>query len=667
MTQQPAQVFAEAKRLQQEGRLEDAIEAYRRAVALRPDYFEAWNNLGNALRSVRRFDESIASVREALRLRPDLAAIHSNLGLALAAVGRFEEAAASQKRAIELMPDFAPAHNNLGLALRGLDRAEESLLCYERAIELAPGFVEAHRNRAAALQSLKRLDEAASSYERALQLDPACAEAHYNLANVFRDLKRLDDAIASYRRSLERKSDLIEAHLNLGDTLRELGRPDEAVVSFERVLAMDARHLAAYRGLGMALREMNRLDDAVAAYRSALELVPDNAELYLDLGGALQEAGKFAEAREACETARRLDPTLAGAYLSLVQSSTILPHDPLLADIEALERDSQVLPADQRASLLFALGKAYGDIGRHDDAFVKLLEANALRRAGISHDEAAVRDRFDAIHRVFTRELIAEKGVHGSDSELSIFIVGFPRSGTTLTEQILASHPEVHGAGELPYIGELAVDLVFTSGAERRFPDYVPLLSGDDVRRFGEDYAARVRRLAPTARRITDKMPDNYRLVGLIRTILPKARVVHVRRDALDTCVSCFSLSFGSEISYVYDLGELGRRYAMYAELMEHWRRVLPRGAMLEVQYEDLVEDLENQARRIVDFCGLPWDDRCLAFHATERAVRTASVSQVRQPIYRSSIQRWRRYEKHLGPLIEALGPYARTSAPAET
>jgi hypothetical protein len=244
----------------------------------------------------------------------------------------------------------------------------------------------------------------------------------------------------------------------------------------------------------------------------------------------------------------------------------------------------------------------------------------------------------------------------GIDDPTPVFIIGMPRSGTSLIEQILASHPAVFGAGELEEISKLAESSVAAPGARARFPDAVPAMSAQQIRQVGADYIARIRARAPNAKRIIDKMPGNFAFAGLIHLALPNARLIHTRRDAVDTCFSCFSRYFAHGQWFSYDLGELGRYYRGYEALMEHWRNVLPKGVMLEVDYEQVVADLEHEARRIVEHCGLEWDDACLAFYETQRPVRTASASQVRQPIYGTSVGRWRPYEPFLGPLLEALG-----------
>ena len=283
-------------------------------------------------------------------------------------------------------------------------------------------------------------------------------------------------------------------------------------------------------------------------------------------------------------------------------------------------------------------------------------EANALKRAQIAYDEAASLELFDRIRETFDATLIEKKGGSGDPSEAPIFILGMPRSGSTLVEQILASHPLVHGAGELSHLGELVGGLRTPGDPALAFPEIAQAMDLQDFDTIGHQYATRLRQHSPTAARITDKMPSNFCFVGLIHLALPHARIIHVTRDPLDTCLSCFSRLFSAEQNHTYDLAELGRFYRKYAELMAHWRKALPEGRMLELRYEDVVGDLEGAARRMIAYCGLEWSENCLAFHKTDRPVKTASASQVRRPIYKTAQNRSRHYREFLAPLIAELG-----------
>ncbi len=343
-------------------------------------------------------------------------------------------------------------------------------------------------------------------------------------------------------------------------------------------------------------------------------------------------------------------------HRNLAYSRPVGRGEACLDKMEVLAREMTNLPAVDQTALHFALGKAYADIGEPVRSFHHLLQANALARQQNPYDEAGTLGAFEASRQVFAPELMQAKSGLGDPSATPVFIVGMPRSGTTLVEQILASHPRVYGAGEIPIFERTMNGFRTSSAALPPFPHAAASLTGEQLRQLGRRYLRGVRAAAPGADRITDKMPANFRFVGPIHLALPKARIIHVRRDPIDTCISCFSIQFTGYQPHTHDLGELGRYYSAYERLMAHWRAVLPAGVMLEVQYEELIADFAAQAQRIVEHCGLAWDDACLSFHETQRPVQTASAIQVRRPLYRSSIGRWRPYAQHLGPLLQALG-----------
>jgi tetratricopeptide (TPR) repeat protein len=501
----------------------------------------------------------------------------------------------------------------------------------------------------------RRFEEAERLIRRAVQVNPMNAEAQNNLGNVLFELGRPREAVPCFRQALSLKPAYPEAHYNLGNALRDSEEPEAAARAFRTAIGIRPDYRDALLNLAALLRQLGQPLEAISNLKRILERRPGDAEAWNLMGHALEEAGRSTEAIAAFDRSLSLAPGSVGAHFDRINIAKVTAEDGLLAGLQALAARAGTLAPRDQAMLHFALGKAEEDLGRYDEAFADLAEGNRVKRGLVAYDEASEIDRMDRVRAVFTDELMQAKAGEGSDSDLPIFVLGFPRSGTTLVEQILASHPQVHGAGELRLVAQLARDLASEAKAEGAYPEAIALLDGAGLRRLGDLYVERLRKLAPGAAHITDKLPGNYVHLGFIRLILPRAKILHVMRDPLDTCISCFCRSFAGELNFAYDLGELGRAYRRYAELMDHWRRVLPAGAMLEVRYEDVVGDLEGQARRILEHCGLPWDPRCLAFHETERTVLTASVSQVRQPIYRSSLARWRRYERHLGPLQAAL------------
>ena len=553
----------------------------------------------------------------------------------------------------------AVAHHQAG----HLDRAVE---LYRRILQREPDLPEVHGNLGTALATLGRLSEAAASYRRATEVDPGNAHAWCRWGTALAGLERFGEAEDKLRRAILLDGDLADAHCQLGATLRRLGRLDAAEAMLRRALAIDPNSAEAHAGLGDVLFDRGQPHEAVAAFARAIALKPDFAAAHNNLSLALKEAGRLVEAGHAAEAAIRLAPKRAAYYANLAEVRTFTHDDPHVAALEALTKESLAqeasaqdasLVAEERAHLHFALAKAYEDIDRPDDAFAQLLAGNALKRRAIVYDEAATLARMDRTRALFTSEFIAARDGCGEATRLPVFILGMPRWGTTLIEQILASHPHVAGVGELKLLDQAvgaARDLAPMT-ADASYPDMIADMQPEHFRLLGAIYAEHLARLAPGALRIIDKMPQNFIYAGLIHLALPHAAIIHVVRDPIDTCVSCFAKLFVEGQAYSYDLAELGRYYRHYQLLMAHWHRVLPPARMLDVRYEDVVADLEGAARRIVAHCGLAWDARCLDFHRTERPVRTASAAQVRRPIYTSSVGRWRRYEAFLAPLLAEL------------
>ena len=648
--------LASAKSLQRRGDLAGAEAAYRKLLVAVPDHPEVLNNLGNVLRALKRPDDALECLERADRSRPDHPIILTNLGLALADLRRFGDAAARHRRALALDATFAPAHNNLGLALKELGQLTESEASYRRALELNPRFAEALSNLGNLLRGEERLQEAVACFRQALEIKPEFFDARHNLANVLYQRGDLAAAEAEYRATIALSPDHVEALASLGDMLVEADRAEEAMAFLSRVVELRPNSPEARAILGMAQSQLDRPQEAAASRRLAMSLEPERAAGWAKLGALNMVLGSLDEARRCVEKAIELEPGLAMAHITRLSLKDDSLSPEYLEGVEALAQGPRALPLRQLYSLRFALGRGYERLGRYDEAFRNISDGAGLRRSTLGYDEPAALQRLRRITQSFSPVLIHAKRSNGFNSELPIFVLGFPRSGTTLTEQILASHPDVHGAGELSFLSDLLPGLRVEAPLPLEFPESMALLSDDQLRRVGETYVDRIKSLAPNAARITDKMPENYALIGLIQMILPKAKIIHVRRNPVDCCLSCYATNFARGHRFTYDLGELGRYYRAYLEVMEHWRRTLPAGSMHEIFYERLVDSPEQESRQLIEYCGLPWDERCLAFHETERLVRTASVTQVRQPLYRSSVKRWRRYEKYLGPLLEALG-----------
>ena len=412
-------------------------------------------------------------------------------------------------------------------------------------------------------------------------------------------------------------------------------------MSFDRALAIKPDHANALNCRGNALSSLKRFEEALASFDKVLAVKPGSATKR-DYAAALNNRcvnlvflGKPNEARAACLEGLTLDPSLTSLYLNYADLVKFSADDPHLKTMEAMRDGSVPLNDTDRLQLDFALAKAYADLGHHKRSFGRLLSGNALNRAQISYDEENTLAACSRIETIITAQLLRKKELGSGDpSSIPIFILGMPRSGSTLVEQILSSHPKVHGAGELGYVQRGSSQRARTESQRRSLPR---ICDGPRCPSVWSDrcYLSRGNQKArPCAAHITDKMPANYIFAGLIHLALPRPFIIHTVRDPVDTCISCFSKLFTGVQNYTYDLAELGRYYRRYQRLMEHWKRVLPQGRILDVHYENVVSDLEGQARRIIAHCGLEWDARCLLFNTIDRPITTASKLQVRQPIY---------------------------------
>jgi tetratricopeptide (TPR) repeat protein len=675
--------------LQMFDRLDEAVASYDKALELKPDYADAANNRGNALKGLGRIDEALRSYDTAVALNPNAANALNSRGMILKDIGRCEEALANFDAALALNPGFVEAHNNRGVALAELRRYDEAMSCYDTALRLSPNLHAVLNNRGNLLQELGQLEQALADYDKALALDPDYADAANGRGSILQKLDRTHEAQMALRRAIELKPNYSEAYCNLGTVLIDLGEFFEAEIAVRRAVELKPNSIAALCNLGKLLGDFDRSDEAEAVIRRAIALQPANAEGYFHLGTVLIKSGRLHEAETATRRAIALNPHLAGAHHNLgvvlmelghlteareaaERAVALAPREPLhfrqlgevrkyvagdscLIALEALSKDEAALGIGKQIDLHFALAKAYADIGRTHDEFRRLLAGNRLKRSRVDYDETSVLDEIDRVQQVFSSQFMRITQVAGDPSATPIFILGMPRSGTTLVEQILASHPQMFGAGELNLFERSVGDIRSAILEAPGYPEIVSHMAAEHFRELGGRYLAGIRRLAPAASRITDKMPANFLFAGLIHLALPNATIIHTVRDPVDTCISCFSKLFTEGNYQTYDLAELGRYHRRYQALMAHWHRVLPPGRMLDVHYEDTVADVEAVARRVVAHCGLSWDQRCLDFHRTKRAVRTSSATQVRRPIYASSVGRRHAYGSLLEPLLAEL------------
>jgi len=603
----------------QAGRLDEAETIYGQVLKAAPNSGETLHLLG--LVSHDRGDSARAMqfMHRALAATPESAAVHLSLGNLLRTSAQLEAATESYRQAIALKPDFAHAHCNLASVLNQQGLHEEALESATRAIELMPDLVEANFNHGAALAGRRRFAEAETAYRRVLALQPDNPKALGDLGQVLTELKRFDEAIGTLRRATELQPDNAGVHLRLAVTL---------------VMAKD-------------------LDTSEAAWRKAIDLAPNSAQAWSGLGTTMRMLGRFDEARTHYERALALDPDLSDAHGGLAVIGQ-LPSDEAQVDrLRALAASPEV-GIEHRVSLSFALGTMLDNAGRYGEAFSIFAHGNALHRErlegiGETYDHAALRRQVTGLVQSLNGAFYSAVEPDGNPSETPVFVVGMPRSGTSLVEQIAATHSRVSGAGELTDLSGLC-NIVFAHGQGLTLDEMDPALA----RRLADGYVAKLERLGEGRARVVDKMPDNVLHLGVAALLFPGARVVFCRRDVRDISLSCYFRQFTEPMQYAQDLADCARRALEIERLADHWRRVLPL-RMHTIDYEALVADLEGESRRLIAFLGLDWEPACLEFHKTERPVLTASGWQVRQPLYTHSVGRWRHYERHLGPLLQVL------------
>jgi tetratricopeptide (TPR) repeat protein len=631
----------------------DGLHALRKASELLPADAETHFYLGNAWHDRGDLAAAIDSHRRAVDLKPDLSEAHDALGVALRDAGRLEESAASHRRALAVRPDYADAHGNLGNALKDLGRVAEAVDSYRRLCELMPESADAHNHLGNALLSLGRFAEAVACYRRVTALRPLSAVAFANLGNALRGLGRPQEAAESCRCALEIEPEFADAHRYLGNAWFDLGQFDRAAASYERALAINPDYAEVHAALGVVLRQTGRGEEAEASCRRALAVNPDLPETLALLGDIQASQGQFAVAEESFKRALSIDPDLPEGWAGIARYRKMGDADsPWLAAAQRLVDKS--LPIQHEINLRYAIGKYFDDVKDFDQAFANYRLANELtRRYGIQHDRQRLTRRVDRLIASYDGVWLETTSAEANPSERPVFIVGMPRAGTTLGEQILASHPAVHGVGELRFWHSASAEYEKSIEAGQMNSGVIASLGERYLRQLAELPRDALR--SSDALRVVDKMPANTMNLGLIHAALPRARIIHLRRHPIDTCLSIYFQAFSTTHSYANDLEDLAHYYAQYFRVMEHWRSTLPENAILDIPYEGLVEDPEAWSRQMIEFIGLPWDPRCLDFYQTKRTVLTASSWQVRQKITKSSAGRWHHYEKFVGPLRRLL------------
>ncbi len=614
--------------------------------------------LGATLVKQEKAREAEHTLSRATRIAGDFARAHEGLAEALILQGKLPEALESLNKAAKLEPGSASIRMKKAKVLTGLGRDDDATQEFEASFKLTP-----HREelvRGLGLQRMGNLQQAEKIYRDVLLKDPDNVDALRLLAGIAMRAKQWGDAEALLERAVEITPDFFQGWMDLGLARQEQDKTDAALQAYARVQRLEPNKANGYAAAGTTSALAGLHDQAIAYYEKAIEREPHHAGALSGLGHVLKTVGRQQEAIARYRECVEYNPSHGESWWSLANLKTFRFKD---GEVEAMlaQVDDERLSDEVRANFHFALGKAFEDRKEYDRAFEHYASGNDNRRQRETYDPVQTADVHEQFVSTFTRQFLDSRGATGDPSPAPIFIIGLPRSGSTLIEQILASHPQVEGTHELPDLGRVARSIGVRREDRKIYPTVVPELTDEEIAELGARYLERTEKHRPEgAPRFTDKLPNNFVHVGFLQLILPNAKIIDARRHPLDSCLGSFKQLFARGQPFTYDQFELAEFYLQYVRLMDHWDTVLP-GKVLRVQYEDVVDDLETQVRCILDYCELPWNDACLRFYETDRAVKTASSEQVRQPIYSSSKHLWRNYEKHLEPMIEVLEPILET------
>ena len=635
------------------GQLDVAIKNYEDAIAIKPDYAKAHFNLAGSLHDLGQMDAAVQSYEKTIEIEPDYAEAHNNLGNVFQELEQGDAAVQSYKKALEIKPDYIAAQYSLGISLQDLGQLDEAVKSYKKALKIKPDFVEAHNNLGITFFKLHQLDNAMQCYKKALVFNPDFADAHNNIGIALLDLGQLDDAVKSYKAALKLKPEFAEVHYNLGVVLQNLECFDEAVISYKAAIVLQPDYADAHYNLGIVLHDTGQLSMAIKSLQKAIIIKPENAEAHKYLGNTFQSNGQIDEAIKCYEKTLSIKPDHADAHRNLSTIKRYTKGDTQIILMQELLSNG-TLSLSNQIYLYFALAKAYENLGMQDKLFEALNEGNRLRKEQLnySHDNN-LNEHLKIINLFNLIPSFPEKLVLYKSSKIRpIFIVGMPRSGTSLVEQIISSHQEVHGAGELGTLNKLIFPIIDEFSLEDMDISEKTILS------IRKDYLDFLSSLNAPKSIITDKMPSNFRYIGFILKAFPEAKIINLKRDSRAICWSIYQRYFpGKGLGFAFNMKDLAGYYNSYNELMNFWHQEFP-NKIYDICYEDLTTNQEEETKKLLKYCDLDWDDSCLNFHINKRAVRTTSSLQVRKKMYQGSSEAWKKYATHIQPLIDGLKTY---------
>ena len=646
-------LFQKAQTFLQTGGAETAEAICADALEKYPDDVNLLCLSARALLKLERFPEANAQIETALSIYPEFARAHEVRGELLFAKSELHDAAEAFQQALKLDPKQQRTRMQLGQVFMILGRVDEAQALKGEIIEFSQDNKDIAK--AAELEKEEKFAGAEELYRRILTRHPNNVSAMRLWARLGVKQKQYPAAEVLLQQAVKVVPGFSRAWADLCEVQIEQEKYKDAVESAKWHLKLEPRFPDAHFLLGSALAHAGRHQEAIESYDNGLEIAPDKVRALCAKGNAKRTIGDQDGAIAAFRSSIKANPLFAEAYWNLSNLKTFRFEDSEVDDMLALVDDERILP-EGHVQLNNALGLEFDGRKEYDRGFAFIDRGNKLRREQEFYDRVEHEQTIDSTIEAFTQQFLEDHAGHG-DAELApIFIVGLPRSGSTLLEQILSSHSEVDGTFELHDLALVIRHNPKLSGPGAKYPKSIAKIDDYEFRSLGNEYIERTRRYRGGRPFFTDKNPNNYVHVGLLHLILPNAKIINAKRHPLDSCFGSYKQLFATGQPFSYDLVELGEHYLQYQRLMDHWHQVLP-GKVLDVQYEDVVADLEGQVRRILQYCDLEWEESCLHFHETSRPVKSASSEQVRLPIYSSAVNSWRNYEVHLGALIEVLEP----------
>ncbi len=631
--------------LQQTGKIKESLNASQKFVQLEPMDSNAHNCLGNAMKEFGKLKEAEKSYKKAIELKPDIAEIHYNLGNTAQDLKKLEEAEKSYKKAIELKPSFAEAFNNLGNTLVDLNKLEESETNYKQAIELKPDFIQAYNNLGNVLLDLKKLEEAELIFRKSLSLNPKFAESHNGLGNILKDLGRFEEAEISFKKAISLKPDLAEPYFNLGNIAKDFNKQEKAESLFRKAIELKPGYPDAYNNLGATLKRLGKLKESELIYRKLLSLNPEFALGYNNLGNTLLEFGNLEEAKSNFRKAIELKSDLAETHRHLSLVKKFDSKDEQYLKMKELSLNKNI-SEDQLCHINFGLAKASEDLKDYEQAYLFYRQGNQLRKNLLNHNfnhDTNLYNQLKSHHLQIKQNSLETKSLN--NKLLPIFIVGMPRSGTTLVEQIISSHSLVSGAGELSFIGNFGRDLA------KGLTD----INLEAILEFRKKYLSKLQNFSNGNLIVTDKMPNNYHYIGLIIAAFPEAKIVHVKRNPAAVCWSIYKNYFASnDLDYCHQLDDIIKYYELYKDLMKFWKKEFSK-KIYDIDYELLTVNQEGETRKLINYIGLNWEDKCLQPQNNTRNINTASSAQVREKVYQGSSQKWKKFKPYLNGKLDRL------------